>query len=55
MIRVRTKEDLSEMWAGVKKQGTLWCDGLLDTGNNAIKSGRKGRHVSDEDSDDEPS
>lgn len=55
VIRVRTKEDLSEMWAEVKKQGTLWCDGLLDTGNNAIKSGRKGRHVSDEDSDDEPS
>ena len=55
VIRVRTKEDLSEMWADVKKQGMLWCDGLLDTGSNAIKSGRKGRHVSDEDSDDEPS
>ena len=54
VIRVRTKEDLSEMWLEVKKQGTLWCDGLLDTGSQATKASRKGRRVSDEDSDDEP-
>ena len=39
----------------MKKQGTLWCDGLLDTSSQATKAGRKGRHVSDDDSDDEPS
>ena len=55
VIRVRTKEDLSEMWLEVKKQGALWCDGLLDMGSQATKAGRKGRHASDEDSDDEPS
>lgn len=52
VIRVRTAEDMSEMWSEVKKQGMLWCDGLLDAG--AKKSGRKGKYVSDEDSDDEP-
>ena len=43
------------MWSEVKKQGILWCDGLVDTGSRANKSGRKGKHMSDEDSDDEPS
>ena len=55
VIRVCTKEDMSEMWSEVKKQGMLWCDGLVDAGTKANKSGRKGRHVSDEDSDDEAS
>ena len=57
VIRVCTKEDMLEMWSEVKKQGMLWCDGLVDTGSKANKSGRKGRgkYVSDEDSDDEPS
>ena len=55
VIRVRTKEDMSEMWSEVKKQGMLWCDGLIDAGSKANKSGRRGRCMSDEDSDDEPS
>ena len=54
VIRVRTKEDMSEMWSEVKKQGMLWCDGLVDTGSKANKFDSKGKHVSDEDSDDEP-
>ncbi len=53
VIRFCTKEDMSEMWSEVKKQGMLWCDGLVDTGSKANKSGHKGTHVSDEDSDDE--
>ena len=53
VIRLRTKEDMSEILSEVKKQGMLWCDGLVDTGSKASKSGCK--HVSDEDLDDEPS
>ena len=54
VIRVRIREDMSEMWSEVKRQGMLWCDRLVDAGSNAGKSGRKGRCLSDEDSDDEP-
>ncbi len=33
MVRIRNKEDLHEVWAGLRKPGSkmlLWCDGLLD-------------------------
>ena len=52
VIWVHTKEDMSEMWSEVKRQGMLWCNGL---GGKAGKSGCKGRCLSDEDSDDKPS
>ena len=62
VIRVRTKEDLKEMWSDIKKSQctTLWCDGLLDEESGkcgkSSKSGHKRkRAVSDEESDDEAS
>ena len=48
VIRVRIREDMSEMWSEVKRQGMLWCDRLVDAGNKAGKSGRKGRCLSDD-------
>ena len=62
VIRVRTEEDLKEMWGEVRKNWctTLWCDGLVvdesskSNSNKSSKPGRKRkRAASDEESDDE--
>ena len=53
VIRVRSKEDLSEMWSEIKKSKNtcVWCDGLMEVSSK--KSGRKRKTpISDgEDSD----
>ena len=55
VIRVRTEEDLKEMWADIKKSKsqctTLWCDGLFD--DESGKSGKSGRKRKQAASDDE--
>ena len=60
IIRVRTEEDLKEMWGETKRSPctVLWCDGLVDDSSGksskSSKSGRKRkRAASDEESDDE--
>ena len=60
VIRVRTEEDLKEMWGEIRKNWctTFWCDGLVDNesskSNKSSKPGRKRkRAASDEGSDDE--
>jgi hypothetical protein len=63
VIRVRTEEDLKEMWGEIRKNRctTLWCDGLVDHesqcksgSSKSNKSGRKRkRAASDEESEDE--
>ena len=60
IIRVRTKEDLKEMWGDIKKSQctTLWCDGLVDeesgeSGKSSKSGCKRKRAVSDEESDDE--
>lgn len=55
VIRVCTKEDVSDVWSEAKRQGMLWCDDLVDARGKAGNSGRKGRCLSDEDSDEESS
>lgn len=40
MIRIRNKEDLSDVWAALRKPGnkmTLWCDGLVERRPNCHK------------------
>ena len=40
MIRIRNKEDLSDVWAALRKPGnkmTLWCDGLVERRANSRK------------------
>ena len=60
VIRVRTEEDLKEMWGEIRKNRctTLWCDGLVDDesskSNKSSKPGHKRKcAASDEESDDE--
>ena len=59
VIRVRTVEDLKEMWCDIKKasgqNATLWCDGLVDDERlKTSKSGSKRKSkASDVESDDE--
>ena len=62
VIRVRTEEDLREMWGDLRKSSstTLWCDGLIDEesgkASKSSNSSRKRKHVaSDDESDGEPS
>ena len=62
VIRVRTEEDLKEMWGDIHKSSstTLWCDGLIDDesgkSSKSSKSSRKRKYVaSDDDSDGEQS
>lgn len=62
VTRVRTEEDLREMWSDLRKSNstTLWCDGLIDEesgkASKSSKSSRKRKHVaSDDESDGEPS
>ena len=56
VVRIRSKEDLSELWSALMKPGCkkiLWCDGLADgvesVKNNrrkrALDSGETGTHV----------
>ena len=58
IIRVRTEEDLKEMWGEIRKNRctALWCDGLVDDesgkSSKSSKPGRKRKHAaSDEESD----
>lgn len=54
VIRIRSKEDLSEMWAEIKrsKSTSVWCDGLIES--TSKKSKRKRKSLSDEeDSEDD--
>ena len=40
MIRICNKEDLSDVWAALRKPGnkmTLWCDGLVERWPNSSK------------------
>ena len=40
VIRIRNKEDLSDVWSALRKPGnkkTLWCDGLVDRRGNSRK------------------
>ena len=40
VIRIRNKEDLSDVWAALRKPGnkmTLWCDGLVERRANSRK------------------
>lgn len=37
MIRVCTKEDMSEMWSELKKQRILWYDGVVHADNGTIQ------------------
>ena len=40
MIRIRNKEDLSDVWSALRKPGnkmTLWCDGLVDRRGSELK------------------
>ena len=60
VIRVRTEEDLKEMWNEVKKNQciALWCDGLVDVesgmSSKSSKSGSKRkRAASNDESEDE--
>ena len=60
IIRVRSEEDLKEMWGEIKRSPctALWCDGLVDDSSGksskSSKSGRKRkRAASDEESDNE--
>ena len=54
VVRIRSKDDLSEMWAELKLKNnvSMWCDGLV----SSKKSSRKKRKLSmsDDESDDEP-
>ena len=56
VIRVRTKDDISEMWSDIRKQRsctTLWCDGLVEFGSKCSKSNLKRKHASDDESEEE--
>ena len=55
VIRVRTKDDLLEMWSDIRKQRscTLWCDGLVEFGSKYSKSNIKRKHASDDESEEE--
>ena len=50
VVRIRSKEDLAEMWCDIRKckNTCLWCDGLIETNK---KSKRKRKHVISEDED----
>ena len=54
VIRIRSKEDLAEMWSEIKKPrctSSLWCDGLIE--GTKKKSGRKRLISDDEDESDD--
>ena len=54
-VRVRTKDDLLEMWSDIRKQRscTLWCDGLVEFGSKCSKSNIRRKHASDDESEEE--
>ena len=55
VVRVRSEEDMAEMWSEIKKPGSttsLWCDGLIEATTKPKASRRRKLQLSD-DSDDE--
>ena len=53
LIRVRSKDDLSEMWSEIRKAKNVcvWCDGLIESSSK--KRSRKRKNSDDEDSDED--
>ncbi len=54
VIRIRSKEDLSEMWSEIQKSKnttSLWCDGLIEV--NSKKTSRKRKLISDDEESDD--